>query len=363
VDLITRDRVIGWAFNPDHPNTPIMLEIMEREKLLLQITADEAREDLAEAGFGNGNYGFSARLPSDFSSDRVAHIHVRRADDKKPVKFEKPTKVGLLASPTAMRASTHPAIDLLSSPTSDMFHLEMTTRCDLRCVYCAVSQEWYHGVDMDIGDFDSLVQQLKDRRVKMIAVSGHGETTMIPDWHQKINLLADAGLRVRITTNFARVLRQEELEAMAHMSEIMVSIDTHRPELQRKIRRHVNIGNILINMTRVAASAAKLELPKPNFTWNCVVTDQVALDLVDYIHFGLSCGVRHFTLSNLTKYDDIKNATNVRHVTTLPVEDLRRFLELIKEVRAITSSAGAKLSIYSGLLDTVQDELTRREVA
>jgi hypothetical protein len=72
VDLITRDRVIGWAFNPDHPNTPIMLEIMEREKLLLRITADEAREDLAEAGFGNGNYGFSARLPSDFSSDRLA---------------------------------------------------------------------------------------------------------------------------------------------------------------------------------------------------------------------------------------------------------------------------------------------------
>lgn len=175
--------------------------------------------------------------------------------------------------------------------------------------------------------------------------------------------LADAGLCMRITTNFARLLRQEELEAMAHINEIMVSIDTDRPELQRAIRRRVDIGNILVNMNRVTATAAKLGLPNPQFIWNCVVSDKVALGLVDYIRFGLACGVRYFTLSNLTKYDDIEGATKVRHVTTLPDDDLSRLLGLVAEVRATVAQAGARLTIYSGLIDSVRDELAKRAVA
>jgi MoaA/NifB/PqqE/SkfB family radical SAM enzyme len=216
---------------------------------------------------------------------------------------------------------------------------------------------------MNVDDFDLLVEQLKVRHISMVAVNGHGETTMLPDWHQRIMRLAEAGFGMRITTNFARLLRDEELEAMAHIKEIMVSIDTHRPELQRVIRRRVDIGNILINMNRVVATAEKLSLPSPNYIWNCVVSDKVALDLPDYVRFGLACGVRHFTLGNLTKYADIEGATNVQHVTTLPNKDLRRFLEVLAETREITTLAGAKLTIYSGLFDTVREELARREAA
>ncbi len=40
-DLLTRNRVAGWAFDPDHPETPVLLEIMETESCscrLQQIT-------------------------------------------------------------------------------------------------------------------------------------------------------------------------------------------------------------------------------------------------------------------------------------------------------------------------------------
>jgi hypothetical protein len=77
---------------------------------------------------------------------------------------------------------------------------------------------------MDIVDFDSLVQQIKARRVRTVTVNGHGETTMIPGWHQKVMRIADEGLCMSIITNFARLLRQEELEAMARISEIMLAL-------------------------------------------------------------------------------------------------------------------------------------------
>jgi hypothetical protein len=116
-------------------------------------------------------------------------------------------------------------------------------------------------------------------------------------------------------------------------------------------------------MNSVAATASKLGLPKPKFIWICVVTDQVALDLVDYIHFGLACGVRHFILNTLTKYDDIEGTKNVQHVTTLPAKELRQFSDLLEQAGTIVASAGGSLTISPGLYDTVHQELARREVA
>jgi MoaA/NifB/PqqE/SkfB family radical SAM enzyme len=265
----------------------------------------------------------------------------------------------------AVGARTHEGAvpDLLASPATHTFHLELTNDCNLRCVYCAVSQPGYAGVDMDISDFDHLIEALKERKVRTLVVNGHGETTMIPGWHRKILAFADAGFRMSIITNFARLLLDEELAAMARITEVQISIDTHRPEALKVIRRRVDLGNILINMHAVAAMAARLELPRPRFSWSCVVTDRVAADLVDYVRFGLDCGIGDFTLCNLTKYDDIEGAKNVNHVTTMPSEALRRFAADLRDIEAIIAAAGGTLTIQAGLVDSVRLELDRREAA
>jgi MoaA/NifB/PqqE/SkfB family radical SAM enzyme len=255
-------------------------------------------------------------------------------------------------------------LDLLASAgTTRSFFLELTRNCNLRCVYCAVSQPWYEGKDMDVTDFDDLVQMIKARQVNTLLVNGHGETTTIHGWHHKIVSLADAGFRLSMISNFARLLTDEELAAMARISQIEISVDTHRPDVLRAVRRKVDLGNILINMANVTSTASKLGLPRPQFSWSCVVSDRVALDLADYVRFGLACGVRNFTLCNLTKYDDIKDGKNVRHVTTLPREDLKRFLDLLEQVRAMVSAAGGNLTIWSGLVDSIHQQLALQEVA
>jgi hypothetical protein len=213
---------------------------------------------------------------------------------------------------------------------------------------------------MDISDFDRLVEMLRSRRVRTLVVNGHGETTMIKGWHDRINKLAAAGFRMSIITNFARLLKDEELVAMARIAEIQVSIDTHRPDVLRAVRRQVSLGNILINMKRVTATASKLGLPRPAFSWSCVVTDQVALDLLDYVHFGIACDVRHFTLCNLAKYDDIEGAENVRHVTSLPSVELKHVSTLIERVKETIKAADGSLTIQAGLTDSIYQELKRR---
>lgn len=250
-------------------------------------------------------------------------------------------------------------IDLLSSPFTRTFHLELTSNCNLRCVYCAVSQPSYAGRDMDLSDFEGLVAWLKTRRVETLVVNGHGETTMIHGWHRRISSLADAGFRMSMITNFARLLTEEELAAMARIAHIQVSIDTYKPEVLRQIRRRVSLGNILINMMSVSAAASRLGLPKPSFSWSCVVSNRVALDLLDYIHFGLACGVRDFSLCNLTKYDDVDGAENVHHVTTLERTKLEQFSVLLEKAKSLVADVGGWLDIQSGLTDSVQQALAK----
>jgi MoaA/NifB/PqqE/SkfB family radical SAM enzyme len=213
---------------------------------------------------------------------------------------------------------------------------------------------------MDTQDFDELVRLLKARRVQFVCVNGHGETTMVEGWHDRVHALADAGFRLGIISNFARAFAPEELAAMARIAEIRISVDSHRPELLRQVRRHVALGNILVNMVGVSAKAAELGLPAPKYMWNCVVTDRVAGDLVDYVRFGLALGVRDFTLCNLVKFPDVEGAEPVNHVTTLDDEALEKFAGSLEEIRRKIRRFGGALHLESGLADTLHEEFERR---
>ncbi len=254
------------------------------------------------------------------------------------------------------------ATDLLKGHTRVVF-LEFTSRCNLRCIYCAVSQPGYVGRDMPTDDFDRLVEDMKALGVVQVCINGHGETTLLPDWQKNVRKIASAGLSMSIISNFARLMSDAELEAMAHVANIQVSIDTFRAELLRKLRRRVDVRNILTNMVRVHAAASRLGIPKPKFSWSCVITDKNAFDLVDYVHFALACGVREVTLCNLIKRDDLDGGIKVDHVTTMPQDKLTRFAGMIEEAKAILSQAGGQLSVVAGLEDSIADTLSQRGVA
>src|SRR5213079_2481089 len=48
-------------------------------------------------------------------------------------------------------------LDLLASDRTQVAHLEFTSRCNLRCVYCAVSQPTYSGRDLEHEQLESII--------------------------------------------------------------------------------------------------------------------------------------------------------------------------------------------------------------
>jgi MoaA/NifB/PqqE/SkfB family radical SAM enzyme len=306
------------------------------------------RHDLEAAGFGSGHHAFRTPLPCPAEKFDPSLLEICFEDGT-------PLAVGGF-----FRAWTD--VDLLTSPVTRLVNFEFTTRCNLRCTYCAVSLPDYVGEDFEVDDFDKLVEQLKTRKVKTVNVNGHGETTFVPGWDRRITTLADAGFDITIITNLARLLNPEELAVMARMYIITVSIDTHEKRLLSQIRRHVKLENILTNMRAIEAAADELKLPRPTFVWSCVVSDLVAMKLADFVRFGLTQGVKDYVLCNLVEHQGISAPLQPKNVLTLPREELAQFAKVLAEVKRLVREANGGL-LFAGDLDELIDITTVKSAA
>lgn len=188
IDKIDADGFIcGWAF--EIRGVRSMISVAYKGRAIGIFSANLYRRDLELAGVGDAHHAFRIPIPDDPDHFDIEALVISFVHGKS-------LERGVLLRQWA-------AVDLLSSPVTPHVHLELTSRCNLRCIYCAVSQPGYKGSDFPLASLEYLIEQVKVRGTTSIAVNGHGETTFIPEWFRATNLFADAGFSLALTSNFA----------------------------------------------------------------------------------------------------------------------------------------------------------------
>jgi len=75
-------RVIsGWAWLPDHPTVPVVLEVVDQGEVIAVAVADHFRSDLRRDGIGDGHHAFHVELPRPLDPQHAHRLVVRRAAD------------------------------------------------------------------------------------------------------------------------------------------------------------------------------------------------------------------------------------------------------------------------------------------
>jgi pyruvate-formate lyase-activating enzyme len=254
--------------------------------------------------------------------------------------------------------------DLLTEHV-DTVLLAATTNCNLRCTYCAVSLPSYVGEDFDFGRVEQLADEMARAHVSNVQISGHGETTIIPHWESYCRAFQDRGIAVCITSNFSKVFTEPEVDALARMNEIIVSIDTADRELLRQIRRKVDLRTILYNMQLVRLRSRALHSRGPRFNWQCTLSDRVVSGLMEWTELGLLNSVSIFTLGNLIEHKELNavltrdNVPLARHVAKLEREPLLAACKSISAAVARARSAGAMVMVQSGIIEGINESLSR----
>lgn len=251
-------------------------------------------------------------------------------------------------------------IESLSDSSSDMqamlplleLRLDITKRCNLRCVYCAVSQPGYQGRDIA----DHLVEQIlplaREYGERLtVSLNGHGETTYHPKWIGFAKAIQDAKCRVSLLSNFAKPFDDDEINVLAKMHLIQISLDTIDDNLLRATRRHVSFGTVLRNMYRIKVRARQLGT-FPSWSISCGIYDPVFHGLEDLAWFVIEAGFKTITFWNLVEYPPLTEpaAIQVRSLSALPEPERQQAFQIARRVVSLLSEHGVAVSVAGDFL-------------
>ncbi len=79
-DGLTGGRLHGWAWRPDQPDTPVVIEITLNGRVLGEVEANQFRPDVREAGIGHGRYGFSMTFDAPIDLREAVRVVARVKD-------------------------------------------------------------------------------------------------------------------------------------------------------------------------------------------------------------------------------------------------------------------------------------------
>jgi len=75
--------ISGWAWDKFDLDAKINVELWKDDEFVLRVPANEFREDLVDAGYGNGRHGFRIPMPEVFKDGRSHLMHLRIAREKR----------------------------------------------------------------------------------------------------------------------------------------------------------------------------------------------------------------------------------------------------------------------------------------
>jgi MoaA/NifB/PqqE/SkfB family radical SAM enzyme len=239
--------------------------------------------------------------------------------------------------------------------------VDFNERCNLRCVYCSVSSANYNGIEMP----SSITRQAIDiiSRLSLfnpgleVDVNGNGETTFRNDWTELVRPLFEVGIPVRIQSNFAKEFKEDELRTLACMKAITISIDTADRRLLRKVRRHVDLHQVITNIVLVRAAAISMIRKPPLFIFACGLYDKNSLHVEALAQLAASIGIKIVDFWDLHDHGHLDNGVTaedrVKPLAHLDDADLFPRLEAIRRAIAFLTARGIIVSVHGDFVSAL----------
>lgn len=336
------------------------------DKLVVAAIECNSKEPYTDCGWVNVKHIISLVNNIVSVKPQVVVLHVWRGEGIALPKLEKMVNK-LLNADLAVRMSSQqiksgyyapPDTNNLISNNLVVAMIEYTSNCNLRCSYCRVSKKGWVGKDLPEQLSIRVNEQIIKASPKTVIMHGHGETTMLPYWVQSARILDQAAIKLSICSNLAKEYSEDELNMLARFKHLAISIDTINVPLFKKLRKGADIRTVLYNMSRIMAIASRIN-NQIFITWSIVCCDLTIFGLEELVELGISMGVNGFTFCNLTVYDMSKNDIDIIHVSEMSLEMCVSAIKIFENIRIMCDNNDCVCQISSGLIDTIEDKVSR----
>ncbi|MBL8026564.1 MAG: radical SAM/SPASM domain-containing protein [Fibrobacteres bacterium] len=241
--------------------------------------------------------------------------------------------------------------------------LGLSNICNLNCIYCpreSINAKYQNGY-IEEAVYNKAIKFCKETGIRNICLLSAGETTLHPDWMNKVRTLITQGFAVNIPSNFAKQFTWEEAEVLAQCASLAVSIDTADPEVLLRLRKGLKLSNIAYNMSLIRAAAASLKVPCPPITWVGVVSNiSIASNMKRFAHFAIGCKASGINLIPLQMSAELMESKDIDWITRQSVDVLRKFIGDLGECEQILLSSGLSFNVSPSLLEDVKNSILKR---
>lgn len=210
------------------------------------------------------------------------------------------------------------AQDLLSSYRLHTAHVELTSACNLRCVYCPVSQPTYKPKTMTTATTVDTIFSILKARPAQVNINGHGETTIVEGWERIFSPLLESSIDCNLISNLSKSYSDNEIDALTKLSTLTISCDSLDPDTYQRLRRKGSIVNILITINRIRERCRELDRQSPVIGFSCVLGADNAHTVDQFISSSRQLGIHFIQFCHLTEYPSPPDA----NYTLKPLSEL-----------------------------------------
>lgn len=133
-----------------------------------------------------------------------------------------------------------------TAPFPKRVHVELTTYCNLRCVFCAHSQaDGFSHIESEVVE---LLERVLIPNVDEIELQGTGESLLFPEFSRVLQACSDRDCGITLITNGTLLNAERMRELVTAGCQLVVSLDGAVPDTFEFHRRGARFGQVFANL-------------------------------------------------------------------------------------------------------------------
>jgi MoaA/NifB/PqqE/SkfB family radical SAM enzyme len=276
-----------------------------------------------------------------------------------------------------METITAPALFDLLAPKPYGLMIEITSKCNLRCVYCPKSLEGNDDIpgrneDMLQAVVEGTAQLITESSFSELLLAGTGETTFHPGWQAIVKDFVIKGKSrnpqsaIMVNSNLANDYSDSDLDTLLLLDIIVISIDTIDPATTRSVRRKSSIEKIFFNISKLTARAASRSVRKPQIVLNCTLTDRVHKDIRNLFLLAGEFAVDRLTISDVQELGELPGRFNFSSVTRLPHHELVALAKDLNDCITLSQQSEPRrypaIQVQGSLIQLINERLSNPDM-
>lgn len=200
----------------------------------------------------------------------------------------------------------------LFTPYPSYLEIEVTTRCNLKCIICEHTYWKEKAREMSWEEFKSIVDQFP--RLKWIGLTGIGESFLHPDFLRMLQLVKSRSIYVELYDTFYFINEEVSSELLnLKIDRILASVDAATKETYEEIRVGSDYDRVISNIKNLIELRSKRKAFFPQIDFHFIICRENIEEVLPFIELIASldpsrnCSIIFTRM--LHAFEEVKNLT------------------------------------------------------